>query len=418
MAIRLKRFSLELVENCQEVQAWLDQFPGDDRITATNLLLRLQFVPRDTYSEWLKATILNLTPNPCALYAVRKFDEATQGIWGEAGSVVGRPSSSLGSEDLVHSVISSVIKSHSRHFQDHPSLEDIKSSNVHDIALIDDSIGSGQRVYTFIQMMMRNRTFLSWWSFGWINLHIIAFARTIEGTKRIIEETPGSDHAVRRFPKSQKIHFKSLFSYQASLPQHQWGRDYQNIINLCDSQRSLPAWCRRGFDETMANIIFYHSVPNNTPGVLWKRNRRWAPLFPQRSVPEWLPRLLETNLTAQNRIGMGDVPEYLLTVLLLVKKGIRNESSLARIIGFDTSVMKQIVSRARASGFLTAGNRLTEAGRKLVWAEDKGKHVDCFNRTLYIPTAWCVGGGTVQPSALIEQTESADGSPSADGEAR
>ena len=158
--IALKKLSLEMIEGCPQVQEWLGQFPKDRRGTATNLLLNLQFVTRDTYSEWLKTTLLDLRDNPCALYAVRKFDPGISCLWNPAGEVVGRPSSSLGSEDLVHSVISGLIKADGQRFLDHPNLEELKIRKVKSLVLIDDSIGSGERVSSYIKLMMSSKTFL------------------------------------------------------------------------------------------------------------------------------------------------------------------------------------------------------------------------------------------------------------------
>jgi hypothetical protein len=63
---------------------------------------------------------------------------------------------------------------------------------------------------SFIQTMMANRTFRSWWSFGWIRLHIVTFARTTLAEARILASIPGSDHHKRKFPKSDRLPWKKL----------------------------------------------------------------------------------------------------------------------------------------------------------------------------------------------------------------
>lgn len=422
MSITLRNLSLEMIEGCAEIHSWLSQFPNDQRTTAIAMLLKLQFVTRDNYAEWLKTTLTGLSVNPRALYAVRKFDKESE-LWDDAGEVVRRPSSSLGSEDLVQSVVASLIKSNEGYFLDNPNLNDLKGRKVHDIALLDDSIGSGNRVSTFIQMMMKNKTFLSWWSLGWIHLDIVAFARTSESASRIIKTLPGSDHPVRKFPKSHKVHFISHLTYQETNLASRWGTNYQSTLDLCRSQKGVPTHFRLGFGEIMANVVFYHSIPDNIPGILWyDENKKWTPLFPNRSVPEWLPRLLDTTPQGQTQIAMGNVPKSLSAVLKLIKKGVRNRNSLAHSLGIDVKVLLQILSQGQQSGFLTPGTRLTEAGLRAVRAEHAVSGVKLFDRSLYIPHKWCVGRETVQPSGpAVEnhraQTDSTDSSSFVGGEA-
>jgi hypothetical protein len=399
--ITLKKFSLEMIEGCPQAKEWLGQFPKDRRGTATNLLLNLQFLTRDTYSEWLKTTLWDLRDGPCALYAVRKFDRGISCLWNPAGEVVGRPSSSLGSEDLVHSVISGLIKADGQRFLDHPNLEELKIRKVKSIVLIDDSIGSGDRVSSYIKLMMSSKTFLSWWSFGWVRLNVVAFARTKGAEIRIVELAAGSNHPKRKFPKASKIGFLGHLAYEETDLSSRWGPNYQSIIDLCDSISSIPSIVRRGFGNTMANIVFYHSVPDNLPGVLWFQCSEWDALFPDRSVPKWLPVLLDCASSTQRQ---GSLSESFLTVLRLIKKGMRNEHSLARAMGLDAAVLRQILVRGRDSGLLTKGNRLTKAGSQRVWAEKQESDIDQFDRSLYVPSRWCVGQGTVQPSGPEGET--------------
>jgi hypothetical protein len=197
-----------------------------------------------------------------------------------------------------------------------------------------------------------------------------------------------------------------------------WGPNYQSIIDLCDSMSSIPSVVRRGFGNTMANIVFYHSIPDNLPGVLWFQCPKWNALFSDRSMPKWLPALLDGSTSTQRH---GSLSESLLTMLRLIKKGMRNQHSLARAMGLDVTVLRQILVRGRDSGLLTAGNRLTRAGSQSVWAEKQGSETDQFDRSLYVPSRWCVGRGIVQPSGPEgenhrDQTDSTNGSPFADGE--
>lgn len=419
MKIILKRLSMDMIENCAEVQAWLNQFTGERRASATSLLLNLQFVTWNTYSEWLRATLYDITENHCAVYAVSKFDNYVRCLWDESGNTIKRPSTSLGSEDLVNSVLANLKKVDTNRFLDHPSLEELKNAKIRDLILVDDSIGSGQRVSSFIELMMASKTFMSWWSFGWIRLYIVAFARTHESESRVVHLTAGSDHHSRKYQKSTKVNFLGHFAYRKGDVSRRWGANYQNILDLCDSTTSIPSIFRRGYGNAMTNIVFYHSVPDNLPGILWFQSADWNALFPDRSTPTWLPNLLDGAVQSRHH---GKLPKDLISILRLIKRGIRNERGLARAMDLDIAVVQYALSRGRNGGFLTDNNRLTRTGLQTIWADKQGSLIELFDRSLYIPKRWSVDQGTVQPfgprgETRGAQTDSTDGSPFVDGEA-
>lgn len=419
MSIEFKRLTIEMIDRCPEIQAWLNQFPGQKRSAAITLLLQLQFVSRDVYAEWLKTTLLTMSGR-CALYSVRKLDEANPVIWDTQGEVVRRPSASQGSEDFVQSVIAGLMKAERDKFLDHPGLNALCSGKIRDIILLDDSIGSGDRVGDFVRALFSSKTFLSWWSFGLIHLHIVAFARFVEAEARIIEKVPGSDHPVRKKRKSEKITFLGPFAYQESRQESRWGSGFKMVSELCDTQTEIPALFSRGWGGVMANLIFYHSVPDNIPGMLWSEQPRWTPLLPNRSVPEWLPQLLEGATVRTALRSTDEIPTPLLDTLLLLKRGIRNVASLAHRSGIATSYMEQLVEQGRRSGLISDQNRLTEAGVTLLHRRLARGGGAPFDRSLYVPKFWCAGRATVQPSVLAEatqrrQADSDDGKTSNDG---
>src|SRR5690606_38134443 len=158
-----------------EIRGWLSQFPEGQRSLAKLLLSRLQFVSGDTYAEWLRGVVALLPADQVhALYSVRKLEDDQACYWNEEGEPVTRPGSSLGSEDLVYSLISNQVRSSAGRLLDHPSPQELKNKKVRSYVLIDDSIGSGDRVAGFINAMLRHPTFLSWWSFGWIRIRVLS----------------------------------------------------------------------------------------------------------------------------------------------------------------------------------------------------------------------------------------------------
>lgn len=391
------------------------------------MLMRLHFVSSDEYAAWLRQELENRLSSPIAVFAIRKFDRSVKCIWDDSGEVVERPAQSQGSEDLVHSVIANVKKNAKDNLLDHPSLDDLKKSKVRNLVLIDDSIGSGSRVKSYIQRMLSNPKFLSWWNYGFIRLHVVAFARTVEGQELITSAVGGSNHHKRKFPISTKLQFAGLYCYPKRPLRQRWGPAWQHVRDAARSCSRIPANRRLGFDGTMANFVFFHSVPNNIPGVLWFDREGWKPLFPQRSLPSWAVELLldkNAAMGAHERtvsVSHQDPPEVL-SVLGIVKSGYRIESRIAWRAGLDTKVTSEILSKLRTSGLISLENRLTEAGNRMLKQPNKETHVAQKSGVLYIPTQWCADQEEVQPLELRsessqDQAESVSGIPASDGEA-
>jgi len=75
MKIAYDRLTIDMIDHSPEIRQWLNQFSGDREPTAIDVLLKLQFIRRDVYAEWVKEQLSAITDGPCALYVVRKFDE-------------------------------------------------------------------------------------------------------------------------------------------------------------------------------------------------------------------------------------------------------------------------------------------------------------------------------------------------------
>ena len=202
---QLKNLSLSKIDASPEIQHWLSQFPEAQRTTAKLLLSHLQFVSRDVYSAWLQSVVAALPSGKTyALYSVRKLEEGLP-LWSESGEIATRPGDSLGSEDLVYSLVANLARANPQTLLDHSSLTELRDQKVHDYLLLDDSIGSGDRLSGFINAMLSHPTFLSWWSFGLVKIHVVSFARPREAEAKIIAKIKGSDHGKRKFRKSSRL---------------------------------------------------------------------------------------------------------------------------------------------------------------------------------------------------------------------
>ena len=393
---QLKNLSPAKIDASPEIQAWLSQFPEVQRTTAKLLLSHLQFVSRDAYSAWLPRVVSALPSGKTyALYSVRKLDDGSP-LWNDEGDIVARPGDSLGSEDLVYSLVANLTRANPQTLLDHSSLTELRDKKVHDYLLIDDSIGSGDRVSGFINAMLSHPTFLSWWSFGLVKIHVVSFARPREAEAKIIAKIKGSDHGERKFRKSSKVEFTSEMVYETDWLEGRWGENHQQVIQLCRSQTKIQKWARLGYGEVLANIVFYHSVPNNIPGVLWFTNEKWQGLMSGRAMPDWLLTLIDqTPLVASE--GATSKSDEVAQLLALIKRGVRSSRSIAARLGVDHKYAVGLLGGAQEMGLLTPQVRLTTAGLDILKHADSNRVLPVWDRSLYIPSSWCAGRATVQP---------------------
>lgn len=398
----MQRLSPDKIERSPEISSWLSQFTSDRRPMAEVLLHHLRFVSRDEYSGWLHSSLDRLNgAGPFALFAVRKLKKSNGQIspfFDSTGIPKTRPPTAQGSEDLVYSLIGNAAREKSSSFLDHPGIEEMRAKRVHDLVLIDDSIGSGRRVSEFLESMMCSKTLLSWWSYGLIRFHILSYARTREGEKSIIENMVGSNHPRRKYPKSQKISFSSEHVYSSMDLESRWGDDYKNILDLCDSVTEVPKGYRRGYGSVMANLVFYHSVPNNMPGILYFRSGKWKPLFPGRTLPSWTIELLEDDEERAAGEAWSRLGESMVELLGLAKSGVRNPRIIEQRMGRDRDYVMELIQRAKYLGLLNDGGRITRSGIDAYYSNIREKPQREYDHSLYLPRSWCAGQETVQPS--------------------
>lgn len=399
-----KQLSVAAIDSSLHIADWLSQFPVAQQITAKMMLHNLQFISRDVYSSWFRKVIAELpSGNVYALYSVRKLENKETILWDEQGQIISRPGESQGSEDLVYSLISGAVRANQTKFLDHPSISDLRVKRIHNIVLVDDSIGSGERVSDFINAMLRHATFLSWWSLGLIRIYVVSFARPREAEAKIIAKIPGSDHGKRKHRKSSKICFISERVYSTDWLESRWGSDFQNILKCCD-QPEISPFSSRGYGEVMANIVFYHSVPDNLPGVIWCRDEKWQGLFPGRVLPDWLLALLDgkNNRGESEQQSRAGVSDEIIKLLRLVKRGVRSTASIALRLNCDHRFATALLENTQIMGFISEHHHLTKVGFDLLKRFDVQRSVSTRDRTLYIPSSWCADQSTIQPPASGE----------------
>lgn len=379
-----KTLTLDEIQNSRDIQCWLDQFSNDKRPTAINLLTRLKFISSDLYSSWLRQKILELADEKIGIYVCRKMNG--QPFW-DKGAPRHRPAKSLGSEDLVSSIVANIIKSGNKNITDHPSIDELRSQKIHKLLILDDSIGSGFRVSEFLEAFLANRSIMSWLSYGKIKFFIVAYAQMLESKQIILESIPGSNHGLRKFPQKSKIEFITSTTYSQKDMSYRWGNAAQNIISLCDSHAELSSYISRGFGSCMANIIFSHSIPDNIPGCLWSTDGKNIPLFPNRSFPPSTLDLFNGKPSHLHYKFKKDIDDTIIALLQEIKKGIRKPSSIALRLGTESLLVKKYLDISQQSGFISETNRLTKIGLDILKSH-KNPQIEP-NWNIYVPQTWC-----------------------------
>ncbi len=403
MQMNEKYLSAEMIYNSPEIQDWLHQFEGADRSTAESLLLRLKFISRDAYAEWLLSKLEELTSlEKVGVFAVRKLKKG-ESVWDD-NNTGQKSSQSQGSEDLVLSIISQAKKLHPDIYFDHPSIYDIRESRVHHIVLLDDSMGSGMRVSNYLNSMTSNKTFLSWLSGGFITIHAVSYARTIQAEKFICKRFPGSNHGQRVRKVSDKLIFDSLVCYDGKELQHRWGADYEKIKTLSSQEKKIPKKYRKGFGKVMANIIFFHSVPNNIPGILhYNECVEWKPLFPKRVLPNWCVKIIEGNTVREEKLS-NHTKKQVTCLLIQIKRGLRTVGSLSRSTDSEDKITKHLLGIMIEVGLISPKYRITESGLDFLHTQQPKKNRIPYNFSLYVPRTWCADQKKTQPSESIVET--------------
>jgi len=409
MRIKSKSLTRKNIDESPEIQSWLNQFDAADQPVATSLLRCLRFISKDEYSRWLLAKLGHFTNGPMhAIYAVRKFRSDVKALWLPRGRARPRPATAQGSEDLVVGEIANALRMYNGCFRDNPSRNELYNSRIRDIILIDDSIGSGKRVSDFVRLMINDAHFRSWWSYGRITLHVISLVRSLQGQRRICSNAVGSLRKHRKYKVQEKIKFYGNFEYDFFKLDTRWYNNHRDILDLCDNNKKIAKDRRRGFDAAMGNFVFYHSVPNNIPGMLYSRKKNWQPLFPERALPNWCRNLLDgvqnahriSTPTARYKCEISDKD---LPLLLHVRRGVRTRTGLARCMDLGLSVANMELDKYISAGLVSDSIRLTKAGHDAVKKKEKEQiPARTSDRSLYVPTSWCTGQATIQPSAPIK----------------
>lgn len=365
---------------------WLDQFDLEDRESARRLIGGLTLVSSRFFDIAIKDLVqaqVDESSQPIALYAVREVDNSSS-IFEQENSTLGEDNSSskrfidaigrgsgIGSEGRVAALIKQISRANGKHFMDHPNLNYMRERKCRVILLVDDLIGSGNRINEFLHSIWLSPTIRSWVSLKLVEIRIIAFAATELGKKRIMERGRVKSISANRDCPT----FRTL----------PWSKFYRDsCISLCEKYGcvAFSPQFSLGYRNTMASLVFDHGCPNNVPSILWARgarNRSWNPMFPNRSVgekehsvfpPEITNRepvsvLLDAGhkrLAKSSLVGKAEPGRTVILLLALIAKGQRKNEALTFGTGLSNRELEEELRRCMESGWISTSRRITRDG--------------------------------------------------------
>lgn len=356
-------------------QDWIDQFDKADHELARQLLEALVLVSGTEFERQLAVclseTALKAT-GPTAFFAVREWPDPSNPYLDEDedADAVG-PGGDIGSEGRVAATIRGLCRTNPSKFLNHPSIRQMYDARCRLVVLVDDFVGSGDRVAEFYAALWAHPTIKSWHSLGLIRFVLIAYSATNRGERRVTKLLNREPKLVRGCPTFQDLPV---------------ARPERSILLA-----GLRKYAKRtefpenplGYGDTGAALVFEHGCPDNVPVIFWaaaKIGQVWKPLFPARSVligdtSAFPPELTIPSASAvMQSVGQtllaksgalsrrGPIGEIILVLLGLISKRIRKRSALAHASGLTIKECTAVIERCISWKFLTPALRLTDRG--------------------------------------------------------
>lgn len=253
------------IEETEGGRRWLQQFQVVDREVARQLLRRLTLVSHSQFETNLQKTIGSVLerigPENCGLFAVTELRPAAAS--GKARRVPGS------SADRVAHILENVSRVRGARVSFNPTVDAMRAERVKNIVLVDDFIGSGDRISSYWHNLVP-RSVKSWLSYKWTKLWVVVYAglasglnatrRTLPVSKeRLLTVIPERDPRLGLTEAMRDLAYK----YGAALRKSAW----------------------YGYSGGGGTVIFQHGCPNNTPAILWAQRTRFKPIFPNRGIP-------------------------------------------------------------------------------------------------------------------------------------
>jgi len=270
---------------------------------------------------------------------------------------------------------------------------------VRNIYLLDDLVASGDRFIKYYNKLLAHPTIKSWKSSKYLKFTLICYSITEDAFKRI-----------KIFDSNIQILYEikcPTIDNTASLSKKQ----KQLIETTCKKYSNRFRNFALGYGNSKALLVFEHGVPNNLPGILFKRiNNKIPALFPNQVIPHNLkycfvdigsPELMEKfkyyfSLIRKKFITFVDKNSntdlLFFEILDAISKGYRKNESLSNYMLLDQNIIFEKLSFLRKKKFINENNNLTIIGKNTLKKLKKKKIMESsydFDKHInYIPKSF------------------------------
>jgi len=417
-----------MLSNNPHVQFWINQFNYEDRRLAKCFLDEFEYISTDKFISEIENLLIELisgTKDNVAILPIREllnkeecyypsgiddvkyyidYKEAdleskslrylkqkgvrktlTKNEIEKFNPILLNPLSMPGSESIIANIVTQLKRRYRSRiitgkYDRNPSIDDLRKNKCRHLILVDDVIGSGDRLFDFILSISKNTTINSWISGGILKLSVVSYMKSKQSEKYL---------------KKLKQKFKCIYAYQFPTFYELEESERETYTYLVNKYSNKNEKNPLGYKETFGKAIFGHSIPNNTPPIIWRYVKKWKPLgggvkhigewqaiFPSRSMPDLIKHSINENVieNQQNRAKIR-------VVLTIFKDeiGINTARQLARRLGWNTSMSNDVISKLQIYGLLDKKLKITDMGlRELNYLESVSKHIE-FNKDKYYP---------------------------------
>lgn len=374
------------LQDTPEAIAWLALFTESDALTAKLLLNSLRLISADYFDYSIKKLILAMADKcdgPIALYAAREVDPDCEYFPDKRKRPVvveGQP----GSEGQLGYTVTQVTRSDPSRFLNHPPIATLKKKRCRHIVIVDDIVGSGNRIKRFMKSMRKERSLYSWISFGWVKFHVVAFAvnKTAETKVRSVFNSHRSKKSC-----PVEIHFQERPVADSSAIPSDTLLMLKNFCERIGKQYKIDPIYHTGYAGNMANIIFSHKCPNNVPGILWwNRNPDYKPLFSGTFVPPsiqhiFLPSSSSSATDSSTMLFSMSTRTAVLRYMSALSRKLRLLDQISADTGLNRLALETAQKICFTNGWIDENEYLTAQGRRELRHENLSKKILATQRT-------------------------------------
>lgn len=374
------------ISESEKGQAWLAQIRPEDVQTAMALLDKLTFVPTNVFRQWLADEIIRQAARGrLALYGEREFPPLSRFFnklapgprkraVGDLGPGLVKPlrgSPYVGSEGIVAQLLSELAKRRDVKALLVPGPDRLRPKKsrgpTQRLAIVTDIIGSGNRIYRMLDAMWRTETIRSWYSHRKVDLEVlvIAYAASPAGLQWV------RSHQLQPAVITRLV-VPTLWDIDID------ATPYRDLCLKYEPSRREGDVGPFGYEDAGTLIAFGHGCPNTSPRIFWEADRRWKPLFPERSavefdifnkragVVEFRDRLLAVNrptLADPSILArFAEASREALLLLATISHGLNDPIKLASRTGLEVPRITTLIDLFANAGWINESNGITSEG--------------------------------------------------------